>query len=112
MSLIIQVKLGAPSSLDENLALCLYIHDSGLGCGPPAALAASATVQILRGQSTVEITLNPDMSVKYAGKLWAEMVAPSMYVALDVEKSSVTYVDGPVFKLRPGSSAVLKVKPK
>ena len=113
MSLIIQVKLGAPSSLDENLALCLYIHDSGLGCGPPAALAASATVQIiLRGQSTVEITLTPDMSVKHAGKLWGEMVAPSIYVALDVEKSSVTYVDGPVFQLRPGSSAVLKVKPK
>ena len=109
---LIRVELTAPSILDEAIVLCLYIHDGGLGCGPPAALAASSAVHILRGQSSIEITMKPDMSVKHGGKLWDEMVSPAMYLALDVEKSSVTYVDGPVFQLQPGCSAVLKVKAK
>jgi hypothetical protein len=61
----------------------------------------------------MEVTMDPDMTVKHANKSYDEMIEPSMYVALDVERGSVIYVDGPVFHVQPGGSvAVLKVKAK
>jgi hypothetical protein len=56
--------------------------------------------------------MDPDVTVKQAGRSWDEMAMPCLYVALDVGKSTVTYLEGPVFRLQPGSLAVLKVKSK
>ena len=110
MSVAIRIELNTPSTTDHTVTIHLYIHDNSLACGPRAALAASTTVQIPKNQSAIEITLHPDMSVKHADNSWDEMIEPSMYIALDVESGSVTYVDGPVFQVQSGDVAVLKVK--
>jgi hypothetical protein len=113
MSITVRIELDTPSTTDQTIALRLYIHDSRLACGPPAALSASCEVQLPKDESSIEITMDPDMTVKHAGKSWGKMIEPSMYVALDVEKGSVTYIDGPVFRIQPGGNvAVLKVKAK
>eukprot|EP00956_Cyclotella_meneghiniana_P013535 scaffold19611_cov67-Cyclotella_meneghiniana.AAC.7 len=111
MSVTVLVELTTPRTTEQTVALCLYIHDTQI-CDAPAALAASCDVQIPKGESSVEVIMNLDMTVKQVGRTWKEMITPSIYVALDIEKSSVTYCGGPTFQLQPGSLAILKVKAK
>ena len=111
MSVTVRVELPTQSTTEQTVALCLYIHDSQL-CDAPGALAASCNVQIPRSESSVEVIMNLDMTAEQVGHTWKNMNKPSMYVALDIQKSSVTYCEGPAFQLQPGSLAILKVKAK
>lgn len=92
-------------------ALILYLHDSRLA-DAPAAKATSGVIDIPKGEKTATLSLHPDMSVNQFGRKYSEMVELSLYVALDVQSSSLTYADTPVFDVQLGSTVELLVKPK
>jgi hypothetical protein len=96
MSTTFRIQLETPAITDQTIYLNLYLHDNSLA-DAPAALAANCHVQIQTDESFAEIAMDPDMTIKQAGRSWDEMAMPCLYVALDVGKSTVTYFEGPVF---------------
>lgn len=91
--------------------LLLYLYDSALA-DAPAALADTKTLVIPAGETGANVVMYPDMSVTQAGKTHDEMIEPYYYVAVDIEASTLTYVDGPAFGISIGDSVTLELEPK
>jgi hypothetical protein len=117
----VRVSVSPRTSLCEQIvALRLYMHDQRLA-DVPAALVAEAKCTlpaVVEGSddansSSELVIMNPDLeNSQQNGKRWNEMIQPSLYVAIDNSESSVTYTDGPVFGIQPGSEVTLKLEPK
>lgn len=81
----------------------------------PAALVTSNEFIFSEGMAEYDVVLDPNLyetHIQQAGRYWSQMVDPSLYVSLDVAQSTLTYVDGPVFDVKPNSKVEMKLKPK
>mmetsp|Transcript_7531 Transcript_7531/g.8630 ORF Transcript_7531/g.8630 Transcript_7531/m.8630 type:complete len:206 (+) Transcript_7531:62-679(+) len=110
-NMTVNVQIVSDGLYDQHVTLLLYMSDK-LIADAPATLAAVEFSVIPETQSSFLIVLRPDMTVRQCGSTWEEMVDPSFYVSLDVGKSSLTYKNGPVFGVVPGSTVELVLKSK
>jgi len=102
--------MGVPTA---TAALVLYMHDQRLA-DAPATLVGTQMVTFtdgVDGGNQVVVAIEPNLrDTRQVGMCWNEMLEPSLYVALDVAKSSVTYDGGPVFSVQPGDEVAIQLK--
>mmetsp|Transcript_8836 Transcript_8836/g.11132 ORF Transcript_8836/g.11132 Transcript_8836/m.11132 type:complete len:113 (+) Transcript_8836:264-602(+) len=95
-----------------KVTLLLYAHDKSLA-DASATKICSAEVQVPEDGQVVTVKFTPDLDTcEQAGKKWSEMNQPSMYVAIDVQNSQLTYSQSPLFGLCPNQCGELVLKGK
>mmetsp|Transcript_10056 Transcript_10056/g.14762 ORF Transcript_10056/g.14762 Transcript_10056/m.14762 type:complete len:120 (-) Transcript_10056:303-662(-) len=107
-SVQIQV-LGLKTDNNDVAAVVVYLHDKRMGCGPPAKTVGSATITPNNAEEESVVTV---VELDYSEASYDKMIEPSLYAALNIAESTVTYQEGtsPAFSI--SGSGKLYVQPK
>jgi hypothetical protein len=106
------ITVNIESNAGGSVALRLYAHDQMLA-DAPATLACETTVTVPSSGIFTEIMSFDPSKIEQVGQKWHDMVDPSLNVSIDASQSDLTYSpSGPVFGLKPGDSADLKLQAK